>query len=248
MAYMQPVVPSISTPTMAQMADLAPETLGRLRQMIGALPDIPARLRVMGHGLLDLGLNDLARDCFGRALLADDLDSATHLGLVRAYLQKNERAPAMEHLKIAIGLRPEIRDLRVVLADLLRDGRQLHRALDQLAQVLTDEPAHAGARRGLADLLRSAVLKPQAAPLNQVFAATSGDAVVIPAGNEAANHATINNGAKSAQSAPHPHQPDQFPAMVWGRDTGQAGATLYDASMTMAQNWYWMEPNHPALQ
>lgn len=61
--------------------DLVPEIRTRLRHLIDTLPDQPARLRVMGHVLLDMGLGSLALDAFGRALLLDDLDPATHLGL-----------------------------------------------------------------------------------------------------------------------------------------------------------------------
>ena len=136
--------------------DLAPEIRARLRDLIDSLPDQPARLRVFGHVLLDLGLCDLALNAFGRALLIDDLDGATHLGLTRVYIQTGRRDLGLEHLEIAISLRPDARELRVLAADLL-GCRSKMRALDQLGAVLAAEPDHAGARKGLANLVRTVV-------------------------------------------------------------------------------------------
>lgn len=136
--------------------DLAPEIRTRLRNLIDGLPDQPARLRVLGHVLLDLGLGELALNAFGRALLLDDLDGATHLGLVRVYIQTGRRETALEHLEIAISLRPDARELRVLAADLL-GCRDKMRALDQLGAVLASEPDHAGARKGLATLVRTVI-------------------------------------------------------------------------------------------
>jgi tetratricopeptide (TPR) repeat protein len=136
--------------------DLAPEIRARLRKLIDSLPDQPARLRVLGHVLLDLGLAELALNAFGRALLIDDLDGATHLGLTRVYIQTGRRDLGLEHLEIAISLRPDARELRVLAADLL-GCRDKMRALDQLGAVLAAEPDHAGARKGLANLLRTAI-------------------------------------------------------------------------------------------
>ncbi|MDP2697491.1 lipopolysaccharide assembly protein LapB [Thalassospira sp.] len=137
--------------------DLAADARDRLRDLIARLPDTPSRLRVMGHVLLDLALPDLALEAFGRALLMDDLDIATHLGLARTYVQKGARGAATDHLRIAITLDPQSRDLRIVLADLLRGDRKMTGALDQLGAVLVADPAHAGARKGLAHLIRMAV-------------------------------------------------------------------------------------------
>tara|TARA_R110000868_G_scaffold165328_6_gene398775 strand:+ start:356781 stop:357371 length:591 start_codon:yes stop_codon:yes gene_type:complete len=136
--------------------DLAPEIRTRLRNLIDTLPDQPARLRVMGHVLLDLGLGSLALDAFGRALLLDDLDPATHLGLTRTYLHNGLRETALEHLEIAISLQPDARELRVVAADLV-GCRDRMRAFDQLGAVLSTDPDHAGARKGLAGLIRSVI-------------------------------------------------------------------------------------------
>jgi len=136
--------------------DLAPEIRTRLRHLIDTLPDQPARLRVMGHVLLDMGLGSLALDAFGRALLLDDLDPATHLGLTRTYLQNGARETALEHLEIAISLRPDARELRVVAADLV-GCRDRMRAFNQLRAVLSADPDHAGARKGLAALIRSVI-------------------------------------------------------------------------------------------
>jgi len=136
--------------------DLAPEIRTRLRHLIDTLPDQPARLRVMGHVLLDMGLGSLALDAFGRALLLDDLDPATHLGLTRTYLQNGARETALEHLEIAISLRPDARELRVVAADLV-GCRDRMRAFNQLGAVLSADPDHAGARKGLAALIRSVI-------------------------------------------------------------------------------------------
>ncbi|MFC4235020.1 tetratricopeptide repeat protein [Thalassospira xianhensis] len=136
--------------------DLAPEIRTRLRNLIDTLPDQPARLRVMGHVLLDMGLGSLALDAFGRALLLDDLDPATHLGLTRTYLQNGARETALEHLEIAISLRPDARELRVVAADLV-GCRDKMRAFNQLGAVLSADPDHAGARKGLAALIRSVI-------------------------------------------------------------------------------------------
>lgn len=136
--------------------DLAPDIRARLRDLIDGLPDQPARLRVLGHVLLDLGLGELALNAFGRALLIDDLDSATHLGLTRLYIQTGRRDLGLEHLEIAISLRPDARELRVLAADLLGCQDKL-RALDQLGAVLAAEPDHAGARKGLANLIRAAI-------------------------------------------------------------------------------------------
>ncbi|MBO9508093.1 hypothetical protein [Thalassospira sp. A3_1] len=136
--------------------DLAPEIRTRLRHLIDSLPDQPARLRVMGHVLLDMGLGSLALDAFGRALLLDDLDPATHLGLTRTYLQNGARETALEHLEIAISLRPDVRELRVVAADLV-GCRDRMRAFNQLGAVLSADPDHAGARKGLAALIRSVI-------------------------------------------------------------------------------------------
>ncbi|WOI09626.1 hypothetical protein [Thalassospira lucentensis] len=136
--------------------DLAPEIRTRLRNLIDTLPDQPARLRVMGHVLLDMGLGSLALDAFGRALLLDDLDPATHLGLTRTYLQNGARDTALEHLEIAISLRPDARELRVVAADLV-GCRDRMRAFNQLGAVLSADPDHAGARKGLAALIRSVI-------------------------------------------------------------------------------------------
>ncbi|MCK2166295.1 tetratricopeptide repeat protein [Thalassospira xiamenensis] len=136
--------------------DLAPEIRTRLRNLIDTLPDQPARLRVMGHVLLDMGLGSLALDAFGRALLLDDLDPATHLGLTRTYLQNGARETALEHLEIAISLRPDARELRVVAADLV-GCRDRMRAFNQLGAVLSADPDHAGARKGLAALIRSVI-------------------------------------------------------------------------------------------
>jgi tetratricopeptide (TPR) repeat protein len=136
--------------------DLAPEIRTRLRDLIDSLPDQPARLRVLGHVLLDLGLSDLALNAFGRALLIDDLDGATHLGLTRVYIQTGRRDLGLEHLEIAISLRPDARELRVLAADLL-GCRDKMRALDQLGAVLASEPDHAGARKGLANLVRAVI-------------------------------------------------------------------------------------------
>jgi len=136
--------------------ELAPEIRTRLRDLIDSLPDQPARLRVLGHVLLDLGLCDLALNAFGRALLIDDLDGATHLGLTRVYIQTGRRDLGLEHLEIAISLRPDARELRVLAADLM-GCRNKMRALDQLGAVLATEPDHAGARKGLANLVRTVV-------------------------------------------------------------------------------------------
>lgn len=136
--------------------DLAPEIRTRLRNLINTLPDQPARLRVMGHVLLDLGLGSLALEAFGRALLLDDLDPATHLGLTRTYLQNGSRDSALQHLEIAISLRPDARELRVVAADLV-GCRDPMKAFDQLGAVLSADPDHAGARKGLAALIRSVI-------------------------------------------------------------------------------------------
>lgn len=136
--------------------DLAPEIRTRLRNLIDTLPDQPARLRVMGHVLLDMGLGSLALDAFGRALLLDDLDPATHLGLTRTYLQNGSREAALEHLEIAISLRPDAGELRVVAAGLV-GCRDRMRAFDQLGTVLSADPDHAGARKGLAALIRSVI-------------------------------------------------------------------------------------------
>ena len=48
----------LQTSAMAITGDieLAPEIRTRLRGLIDSLPDQPARLRVLGHVLLDLGL------------------------------------------------------------------------------------------------------------------------------------------------------------------------------------------------
>jgi|TARA_R110000782_G_scaffold40171_17_gene92875 tetratricopeptide (TPR) repeat protein len=136
--------------------DLAPEIRLRLRQLIDSLPDEPARLRVLGHVLLDLGLCELGLNAFGRALILDDLDAATHMGLTRTYMQIGRREIALEHLEIAISLRPDSRELRVLAADLL-GCRNKMRALDQLGAVLGNEPDHAGARKGLANLVRTVI-------------------------------------------------------------------------------------------
>lgn len=136
--------------------DLAPEVRGRLRRLIDDLPSQPSRLRVLGHVLLDLGLGDLALNAFGRALLLDDLDASTHLGLTRVYIQTGQRETGLEHLEIAISLRPDARELRVLAADLL-GCRDKMRALDQLGKVLAAEPDHSGARKGLANLVRSVI-------------------------------------------------------------------------------------------
>ncbi len=136
--------------------DLAPEIRTRLRQLIDSLPSQPARLRVLGHVLLDLGLGELALNAFGRALLIDDLDAATHLGLTQVYIQTGRREIGLEHLEIAISLRPDARELRVLAADLL-GCRDKMRALDQLGNVLAAEPDHAGARKGLANLVRTVI-------------------------------------------------------------------------------------------
>lgn len=136
--------------------DLAPEIRNRLRQLVDNLPSQPARLRVLGHVLLDLGLSELALNAFGRALLLDDLDASTHLGLARTYTQTGRRQTALEHLEIAISLRPDARELRVLAADLL-GGQNKLRALDQLGTVLSHDPDHAGARKGLANLVRTVI-------------------------------------------------------------------------------------------
>lgn len=141
---------------MAGEIDLAPEIRTRLRDLIDSLPDQPARLRVLGHVLLDLGLGELALNAFGRALLIDDLDGATHLGLTRVYIQTGRRDLGLEHLEIAISLRPDARELRILAADLL-GCRDKMRALDQLGSVLAAEPDHAGARKGLANLVRTVI-------------------------------------------------------------------------------------------
>ncbi|MBX2830057.1 MAG: hypothetical protein KTR23_02580 [Rhodospirillales bacterium] len=140
----------------ASEIDLAPEIRNRLRQLIDSLPSQPARLRVLGHVLLDLGLGELALNAFGRALLLDDLDASTHLGVARTYIQTGKRETALEHLDIAISLRPDARELRVLAADLL-GCRDKMRALDQLGTVLSHEPDHAGARKGLANLVRTVI-------------------------------------------------------------------------------------------
>ncbi|MEQ8285777.1 hypothetical protein [Thalassospira sp.] len=136
--------------------DLAPEIRSRLRHLVDSLPGQPARLRVLGHVLLDLGLSELALNAFGRALLLDDLDAATHLGLARTYTQTGRRETALEHLEIAISLRPDARELRVLAADLV-GCRDKMRALDQLGTVLSHDPDHAGARKGLANLVRTVI-------------------------------------------------------------------------------------------
>ncbi|MCC9626019.1 hypothetical protein LPB41_30485 [Thalassospira sp. MA62] len=136
--------------------DLAPEMRDRLRSLIDDLPDKPARLRVLGHVLLDLGLTDLALNAFGRALLLDDLDAASHLGLTRTYLKLGRRETALEHLEIAISLRPDARELRVLAADILGCRDKLA-ALNQLGAVLNCDPAHVGARKGLANLVRGVI-------------------------------------------------------------------------------------------
>lgn len=136
--------------------DLAPDIRLRLRQLIDGLPSDPARLRVLGHVLLDLGLCDLGLNAFGRALLLDDLDAATHMGLTRTYMQTGRRETALEHLEIAISLRPDAGELRILAADLL-GCRNKMRALDQLGAVLANEPDHAGARKGLANLVRTVI-------------------------------------------------------------------------------------------
>lgn len=141
---------------MAGEIDLAPEIRTRLRNLIDSLPDQPARLRVLGHVLLDLGLGELALNAFGRALLIDDLDGATHLGLTRVYIQTGRRDLGLEHLEIAISLRPDARELRILAADLL-GCRDKMRALYQLGSVLAAEPDHAGARKGLANLVRTVI-------------------------------------------------------------------------------------------
>lgn len=145
--------------------DLAPDIRARLRDLIDGLPDQPARLRVLGHVLLDLGLGELALNAFGRALLIDDLDGATHLGLTRLYIQTGRRDLGLEHLEIAISLRPDAGELRVLAADLL-GCRDKMRALDQLGTVLAAEPDHAGARKGLANLIRAAILNRMQVPIN----------------------------------------------------------------------------------
>jgi tetratricopeptide (TPR) repeat protein len=137
--------------------DLAPEIRGRLRRLIDDLPSQPSRLRVLGHVLLDLGLGALALNAFGRALLLDDLDASTHLGLTRVYIQTGQRDIGLEHLEIAISLRPDARELRVLAADLL-GCRDKMRALDQLGKVLAAEPDHSGARKGLANLVRGVIV------------------------------------------------------------------------------------------
>ncbi|WP_073953732.1 lipopolysaccharide assembly protein LapB [Thalassospira sp. TSL5-1] len=227
MAQPQPVIYMASSPN-GEKTELAPETRVRLRQLIDCLPDIPARLRVMGHGLLDLGLADLALECFGRALLADDLDDATHLGLVRTYLQKGNRHQAVAHLEIAISLRPEMRDLRVILADLLCNSQHLRGALDQLAQVLADEPSHAGARRGLANIL-------------QVFVARS------------ASHPDVNVTQTAPVTAPPmslvPVEAEPIPKggiMVW--QNHPASQVEVKRNNSPAHAWYWSEPDHPAIR
>lgn len=148
--------------------DLAPEIRARLRGVIDSLPDQPARLRVMGHVLLDLGFSELALNAFGRALLIDDLDGATHLGLTQVYIQTGRRDLGLEHLEIAISLRPDARELRVLAADLF-GCRDKIRALDQLGAVLMSEPDHAGARKRLANLVRAVI-----ASRLQVSAGNSG--------------------------------------------------------------------------
>jgi tetratricopeptide (TPR) repeat protein len=148
----------LQTSAMAITGDieLAPEIRARLRGLIDTLPDQPARLRVLGHVLLDLGLCDLALNAFGKALLIDDLDGATHLGLTRVYIQTGRRDLGLEHLELAISLRPDARELRVLAADLM-GCRNKMRALDQLGAVLAAEPDHAGARKGLANLVRTVI-------------------------------------------------------------------------------------------
>ena len=150
--HISPQIPAVTIDGI----DLAPEIRTRLRNLIDTLPDQPARLRVMGHVLLDMGLGSLALDAFGRALLLDDLDPATHLGLTRTYLQNGARETALEHLEIAISLRPDARELRVVAADLV-GCRDRMRAFNQLGAVLSADPDHAGARKGLAALIRSEI-------------------------------------------------------------------------------------------
>ncbi|MEQ5774981.1 hypothetical protein J4E05_05600 [Thalassospira sp. NFXS8] len=228
MAHMQPTVHLLALPD-ARSADLAAETRLRLRQLIDSLPDIPARLRVMGHGLLDVGQVDLALNCFGRALLADDLDDATHLGLVRTYLQKGNRDQAMAHLEIAISLRPEMRDLRVILADLLCDRHHLRSALDQLAQVLADEPTHAGARRGLANILQNFVAA------GHVNSATPDVSKAVPLNDTE----YVVSGADSEKN----HTGPVSGVMVWNIET----AFVPQNGQPAPHAWYWCEPFHPAI-
>ena len=78
------------------------------------------------------------------------------MGLARTYIQTGKRETALEHLDIAISLRPDARELRVLAADLL-GCRDKMRALDQLGAVLSHEPDHAGARKGLANLVRTVI-------------------------------------------------------------------------------------------
>ncbi|AUG52185.1 tetratricopeptide repeat protein [Thalassospira marina] len=212
-----------------QVMDLAPETRSRLRQMIDDLPDIPARLRVMGHGLLDMGLVDLALECFGRALLADDLDDATHLGLVRTYLLKGNRDQAVAHLEIAISLRPEMRDLRVILADLLCNSLHLRRALDQLAQVLADEPGHAGARRGLANILHAFAAGADKTARHDDVKTLPSLAAPMAMGSMVAKKPVISGGV-----------------MVWQEQA--ASQIEVKRHNGPAQAWYWCEPTHPATR
>lgn len=127
-----------------------------LRHIISAIAEPVARLRVLGHALLDLGLDCLALNAFGGALMLDDLDAATHLGLTRTYLKSGRTQVAIEHLKIAISLAPEADDLRVLAADLIAGESKL-KALDQLAVVLKSDPDHLGARKVLSGLIRTAV-------------------------------------------------------------------------------------------
>ncbi|WP_114090295.1 lipopolysaccharide assembly protein LapB [Thalassospira profundimaris] len=237
MAQSQPGLYITSSPN-GETADLAPETRLRLRQLIDCLPDVPARLRVMGHALLDAGLTDLALECFGRALLADDLDDATHLGLVRTYLQKGNRNQAVAHLEIAISLRPEMRDLRVILAELLCNSRHLRRALDQLAQVLSDEPSHAGARRGLATILQACITRSANVTRENVLQATP----IVPA--------QIAPGPVApAAIRLVPMQTDPAPSggvMVWQNHAASQIEVKKHNSPTRA--WYWSEPAHPAIR
>ena len=232
MAQPQPVIYKASSPH-GENTELAPETHLRLRQLIDCLPDIPARLRVMGHGLLDWGLNDLALECFGRALLADDLDDATHLGLVRTYLQKGNRDQAVMHLEIAISLRPQMRDLRVILADLLCNSLHLRSALDHLAQVLADEPSHEGARRGLAHILQVFAARSSQTPEPQI-----PDMKVVQTAPVSANPMSL--------SPANPDQATKGGMMVWqNHHASQIEVKRHDSS---ARAWFWSEPPHPAIR
>jgi tetratricopeptide (TPR) repeat protein len=224
---------------LVDLIDLAPDARDRLRGLIATLDDVPARLRVMGHVLLDLELTDLALEAFGRALLIDDLDGATHLGLVRTYLKKGARNRAMAHLDIAISLRPEARELRVLAADVLCAGHQMGRALDHLGAVLAADPAHSGARRGLAGLIKSAIVErtKSASPIPAITNQWAAQPAVLDPGADPKDWRDANRRENEATG----------PILVWGRQDQESGATDGGFESGSLQHWYPIKPDHPAI-